>query len=296
MRCARLVLFVLVRGLVGWTLLGTTLPCSAALFYHRPTFERGSTAAASINFEGLAGSPSYYTEYADGFASAGVTITAQVPGLPEPSVFVIDPLYHSDYDRGSGDVLSSGTLDGKLVLELPAGTRAVGFDVVTFGGPADNTAFAVASSGGPDPELRFGQVDGPESGRGFVGFTSATPFARVTITPSASTIMFIDNVRIGQVSAALLPGDANGDGFVDGADYTRWADYYSQVGRSFDQGDFNSDGIVDGADYTEWADHFTSRATFGAVATPEPSTLLLGCAGTGIVVTAALRAARRRQK
>ncbi|MBL9122988.1 MAG: pre-peptidase C-terminal domain-containing protein, partial [Planctomycetaceae bacterium] len=53
----------------------------------------------------------------------------------------------------------------------------------------------------------------------------------------------------------VLPGDANRDGAVDGADYTSWADHYLQNG-GWAQGDFNDDGIVDGSDYTIWADNF----------------------------------------
>ncbi len=51
------------------------------------------------------------------------------------------------------------------------------------------------------------------------------------------------------------PADANGDGQTDGADYTRWADHFGEPG-SRQEGDFNSDGVVDGADYTVWADRY----------------------------------------
>ncbi len=55
--------------------------------------------------------------------------------------------------------------------------------------------------------------------------------------------------------APPMPGDANGDGKVDGADYTLWADHYKTAG-GWAGGDFNNDGTVDGADYTIWADNF----------------------------------------
>jgi hypothetical protein len=51
-------------------------------------------------------------------------------------------------------------------------------------------------------------------------------------------------------------GDASGDGAVNGADYTIWADNFGLQAGTFDQGDFNCDGFVDGADYTIWADNF----------------------------------------
>lgn len=54
------------------------------------------------------------------------------------------------------------------------------------------------------------------------------------------------------------PGDANNDGFVDGADYTDWADSFltsPTTSITFNAGDFNRDGFVDGADYILWADN-----------------------------------------
>jgi hypothetical protein len=53
----------------------------------------------------------------------------------------------------------------------------------------------------------------------------------------------------------VIPGDYNGDGVVDLADYTVWADNYGQTGSNV-PGDGNNDGVVDLADYTVWADHY----------------------------------------
>lgn len=82
----------------------------------------------------------------------------------------------------------------------------------------------------------------------------------------------------------LLPGDANGDHLVNGADYTSWADHFQQSNPppSFGQGDFNGDGLVNGADYTLWADNFMPAASAVplieesvpvAAKAPEPSVL-----------------------
>lgn len=288
------------RSSAGWALilgLAAWQPPSVhgTLFYSRPTFELGSEATTDVTFDDLAGPPSFYTAYPAGLTLAGVGFRGTGPGEPPSgSLFVIDPLYHDDYNRGSGDVLSPGIADGKLTIELPPGVTAVGFDVATFGGAGANHALVVASSGGPDPLLIFGSVEGPESGLGFVGFSSTAPIVRVTITPSAWGITLIDNLRFGQLSAALAPGDANGDGVVDGSDFTLWADHYLQVGRSFDQGDFNGDGIVDSADYTLWADHYSVAVSplvaGGALlttATPEPATWALAACGAVVVAAAA---------
>ena len=59
-----------------------------------------------------------------------------------------------------------------------------------------------------------------------------------TMEPLESRLLF----------SALL-GDANYDGFVDGLDYTAWAESRSAA-------DFDGNGDVDGSDYTAWAANY----------------------------------------
>ncbi|MEM1186822.1 MAG: hypothetical protein AAGI53_17690 [Planctomycetota bacterium] len=89
---------------------------------------------------------------------------------------------------------------------------------------------------------------------------------------------------IGEVIAALLEGDYNGDGFVDGADYTFWANRFGGTTPDDLLADGNGDGFVDGADYTYWANRFgnTSNLTldeinelFSPIAVPEPAVISL---------------------
>ncbi len=82
--------------------------------------------------------------------------------------------------------------------------------------------------------------------------------SRQVVMPDGSGRLSFQAVLAGSHEVRIAPlteGDANGDGFVDGSDYTLWADHYKQPGQ-WGQGDFNLDGLVDGADYTLWADHF----------------------------------------
>jgi hypothetical protein len=56
----------------------------------------------------------------------------------------------------------------------------------------------------------------------------------------------------------LLPGDINGDGLVDVADYDIWAanvgdTLTSKTPAAWATGDLNGDGLVDVADYDIWA-------------------------------------------
>lgn len=89
-----------------------------------------------------------------------------------------------------------------------------------------------------------------------------------------------------------LPGDFNGDGLVDAADYTLWRD---NLGGAFDlagNGDESgaSQGLVDQQDYLLWRANFgASSAAPGAAPAPEPAAMVLLLAASGL-----LGAGRRR--
>ena len=55
---------------------------------------------------------------------------------------------------------------------------------------------------------------------------------------------------------SVTPGDANGDGRVDGSDYVIWLVNFGKqfIGHTF--GDFNNNGIIDGIDYVIWLNHY----------------------------------------
>lgn len=79
-----------------------------------------------------------------------------------------------------------------------------------------------------------------------------------------------------------MPGDANGDGKVDGSDVTIVADnWQAGVGNpnpttiTWQMGDFNHDGQVDGSDVTILADRWQAGVSTTAVVVPEPSTIVL---------------------
>jgi hypothetical protein len=76
----------------------------------------------------------------------------------------------------------------------------------------------------------------------------------------------------------LIPGDINGDGLVDVADYNIWAANVGRTGATWSQGDLNGDGLVDVADYNIWAANVGKTA-----ATPEPISMIIIAIGGGLV-------------
>ena len=68
---------------------------------------------------------------------------------------------------------------------------------------------------------------------------------------------------------ATLLGDYSGNGIVDAADYTVWADNFGSTTNLAADG--NGDGVVDAADYTIWADNFGSSNTSAITTVPEPA-------------------------
>ena len=80
---------------------------------------------------------------------------------------------------------------------------------------------------------------------------------------------------------APLPGDYNGNGTVDAADYVVWRQTLGQsVSSSGSGADGDGDGTIDTGDFDIWRAHFGQTAGSGAgamanAAVPEPATVLL---------------------
>jgi uncharacterized repeat protein (TIGR03803 family) len=92
-----------------------------------------------------------------------------------------------------------------------------------------------------------------------------------------------------ELVANHIPGDINGDGLVDVADYNIWAANVGKTGAAWCQGDLNGDGLVDVADYNMWA------ANVGKTAgVPEPATpTLLALGGLALLRRKAIAAGER---
>ena len=92
----------------------------------------------------------------------------------------------------------------------------------------------------------------------------------VSFDPADPTMMYVTTFGGGVWKGWYLPiapGDANRDGIVDQADYTRWYNSYGADG-GWAGGDFNGDKLVDQADYTLWYNNYGST---GGAAEPVPA-------------------------
>ncbi len=88
-----------------------------------------------------------------------------------------------------------------------------------------------------------------------------------------------------------LPGDATGDGVVDGADYLVWRENLGRNdGVMYTDGDFDMNGVVDGFDYLFWQERYGIGVVDegplpGVVGVPEPGLGMMVLVGVGIVCT-----------
>lgn len=88
------------------------------------------------------------------------------------------------------------------------------------------------------------------------------------------------------------PGDFDGDGDVDGADFVAWqTNYPTTSGATAGQGDADGDGDVDGADFAAWQEHFSSPPGGGSSPVPEPQAWILASLAVAGLIAASKRKA-----
>lgn len=105
-----------------------------------------------------------------------------------------------------------------------------------------------------------------------------------TVLSAAEFEVSLQPLTTVQSPAYQIPGDYNGDGSIDSADYTVLRDGMSKP-YNFDL-DGDGDGEIGASDLSIWRAWFgTSLASATAEAVPEPATItvaLLACAGAGV--------------
>jgi hypothetical protein len=124
-----------------------------------------------------------------------------------------------------------------------------------------------------------GELNGQNGWLEFVLGTNAASSESDPVNYYAPPVTYyLDSWRFTTLVASV-PGDYNGNGSVDGADYVVW-----RKGATL-QNEVADPGTVSAADYTEWRARFGNSAGAGvsldASTVPEPSTLILILAGAG---------------
>lgn len=174
----------------------------------------------------------------------------------------------------TGSLASTGTLDIDI-----SGAGANRFDAFNVTGPATLSGI-----------LSVDLTDGftPTAGQQFTVLTASNVSAASLALggPDAAAFTLIKNptsLVLQAVSTVTVPGDYNGNGIVDAADYTVYRD---NVGSTTNlAADGSGNGVIDAADYTFWRTRFGNTAAAGAAASaavPEPATwMILGLAAVG---------------
>lgn len=120
----------------------------------------------------------------------------------------------------------------------------------------------------------------------------------LTITLSGANEYFNDNGDFFRTTLAAVvveynsivppgqPGDFDGDGDVDGADFVAWqTNYPTASGATLASGDADGDGDVDGADFAAWQANFPTAPAPGASPVPEPqAAMILLCGSLSLLI------------
>jgi arabinogalactan endo-1,4-beta-galactosidase len=193
------------------------------------------------------------------------------------------PIYHAGGIAGvQQNLTNSARTYGKQVVIAEAGfpsrnptasEQNLGFPVTPAGQQAYLQALVDALENVPD---------GLGTGV-FWWYAEARPTSGLSVWQNGRYGLFDQNGNLlpaADVYAALnpeLPGDYNGDGFVDASDYTTWRDTLGQSVAMGSGADGNEDGTIGPEDYDVWVTNFGSSGAGSGVAAvgaavPEPST------------------------
>jgi hypothetical protein len=139
----------------------------------------------------------------------------------------------------------------------------------------------------------------PSAGQQFPIITATGPitgsFANSLITTIASGVeiewhvVYATNAVMLEAASVIvpLPGDYNGDGAVDAADYIVWR---KTLGTNILTADGNADGVIDGHDYSVWRANFgqtgggAAAVTHSTTNVPEPASTFLFASFAAIAV------------
>lgn len=198
-------------------------------------------------------------------------------------------------NNGVNEFVGGGDENNLLPFNSPT-TFAMNYDPNEGEFGTMRVSFSLNFFGQQPPEIVWALNDDQRTKFNDEAFTRAGFLkAGNAVDNSGTELRFDDLVYTGGGASANLPGDFNGDGVVDAADYTVWRDNLGASDESSLNG--NGDGLagVDQLDYAYWKSHFgnsgsgSSSLTGGSV--PEPATIV-SLALAGAIVFARRRRAR----
>ena len=117
---------------------------------------------------------------------------------------------------------------------------------------------------------------------------TADGLASLTLSVDGGGKVLADGARFSLVAPDILPGDFNGDGVVDAADYTVWRDNLGQSVLAFTGADADGDARITQIDYQLWVANYGAMGANPLVAVPEPNAWIL-CLAIGVVLPTSLR-------
>jgi hypothetical protein len=234
--------------------LGNTTRSSASAWYHGDLIASGDDPLVYLTANSV-GLPSPGTAVTPGLPNTGtpvqsplVSLTTVTPNLPAGTVTLTfnGPVSH---------LLAGANTPGVSVTDA-AGNAIPGIDFrpqVT--GLRTNTltvSFTGAGViGGPGGILPNGTYKLNFVGNSLIGNGRAVDSANTgTTTGSNFSATFVQSGVPGNL------GDYNGNGVVDAADYTVWADHRGQSVAAFSGADGNGNGVIDTTDYNVWRSQF----------------------------------------
>jgi hypothetical protein len=256
--------------------------------------------------------------YDSGGGYMGIVLKSQFVNMPN-STGVTDPAadYNGPYPAALAGIPASALQDGfyfadsgRLELTLEQLDAHATYDLLFYSATKfgmDYTLFTVTGGGAAQQGHIAPVVNNSTQVAEFLGITADTLRRIRIVVEGRQANGSVENPNVGfdgrgepnfmRIVEHLLevPGDFNGDRYVDTADYSAWQAQYGMVGSGL-AADGNHDGVVDGADYIIWRKAILAVAPgsgsgFGFTSSvPEPVSFVLIAIG----VFGCLANARRR--
>ena len=201
-------------------------------------------------------------------------------------VLVMDLFQCADLDfNGIVDATDIATIQNNLGLTVPAGDIPSGD--IDGDGDVDNDDLSIAQE-------QLGETNFIDGICGIDMFNSGVDLDYYTLEPIGvpyfdqvhfdfrdwengnGTLVLDVDPEYNIIVTPVIPGDANGDGKVDGSDVTILAgNWQATVTDGAASGDFNGDGKVDGSDVTILAGNWQYGVNTATTSVPEPSILAM---------------------